>query len=88
MYDKGVNAFLSALNFFLDWLALSKMLDIINNVVFPNDDIDLDYINSDVVTFFSDNIDITTIDLENISLNDDDDDPKSMIHFRPVAWCN
>ena len=42
-----------------------------NNVVFSIDDIDLDDIEFNIVTFFSDDMDIATIYLTNINLNDD-----------------
>ena len=43
-----------------------------NNVVFSIDDIDLDDIEFNKPTFFSDDMDIATIYLTNINLNDDD----------------
>ena len=49
---------------------------------FNNKVILLDYIDSDIDTFFSDDMDINTIDLCNINLddNDDDSDRETMIH--------
>ena len=59
-------------------------------VVCSNGDIDLDWITSDTVTFFSYDIGINTIELININLNDNDkcDDLETMIHVTLVAWCN
>ena len=50
--------------------------------------VDLDYINSDIVTFFCDDIDINTIDLNSNLDDNDDDDLETIIHARLVAWCN
>ena len=57
-----------------DWLVTNKMLEIIDNFVFFNDNIDLDCIDSDVVTFLSNDIDLNTMDFNNINLNDNDDE--------------
>ena len=53
-----------------DWLVKSKMLEILNDALFSNDDIDLDYIDSDIITFFIDGNAINTIDPNNINLDD------------------
>ena len=52
--------------------------------IFYNDNIYLDYSDSDIVTFFCNDIDINTIHLKNDE-NDDGDDLEVMIHVRPVA---
>ena len=39
--DKTVDAFLSKLNFFLDWFVTNKRLEKLDEVAFSNDDIDL-----------------------------------------------
>ena len=51
---------------------------------FNNNAILLGYIDSDIVTFFSDDTDINTIDLSNTNLNDNDDDGhlETMIYAR------
>ena len=46
----------------------------LDNFLFSNDDIDHDYINSDIFTLFSDDIEINTTDLDNNNPDDDDDD--------------
>ena len=71
MCTKAVNACLLALKFFPDWFVTNKMLEKRDNVVFFNGDIDLDDIDSDIVTFFSDGMSLATIDLDNINLDDD-----------------
>ena len=83
MCDKAVYACLSALKFVPDWLGLSKIPEIFDNVVFSNDDIDLGYIGSDTVTIFSDDMDINTVDINNINL--DDIDLETMIHVKLSA---
>ena len=83
MCDKAVDACLSALKFVPDWLGLSKIPEILDNVIFSNDDIDLDYIGSDIVTIFSDDMDINTVGINNINL--DDIDLEIMIHVRLSA---
>ena len=50
------------------------MLEMLDNFLFSNDDIDHDYINSDIVTLFSDDIEINITDLDNNNPDDDDDD--------------
>ena len=79
MCDKTVDACLPESKSFLDLLFTSKMLEIFDNVVFSNDNIDLHYIKSDIVTLFSDYTDI------NINL---DEDLETMIHVKIVAWHN
>ena len=39
------------------------MLEELDNVIFSNDDINIDDIYSDIVTFFSDDMGLVTIDL-------------------------
>ena len=86
MYDKKVDACVSALKFAPDCLATSKMLEMLNDVLFSNDDID-----SDIPTFFRDDTGINNIDLNNINRNGDnfdEADPETIIHVRLMAWCN
>ena len=54
-----------------------------NDVVFLTNDIDVD-IDSNIATFLSDGMDLVTIDLNNINLDDyfDEDDPETIIHVR------
>ena len=69
MCDKAVEGCLSALKFVADWFVSSKILEILGNVLFSNYDVDFDHIGSDIVTFFSDDMDINIIDLNNINLD-------------------
>ena len=53
--------------------------------------IDLDNIDSDNVTFFSDGMNLVTVDLNNINLvndNFDKDDPTNIVLVTLIAWCN
>ena len=88
MCDKAVDACLPALKFVPDLLVTSKMFQILDDVVFSNDAIDLDYTDPDTVTFFSDNMGINIKDLNNIKLGDNDGELEIIIHVRLVAWCN
>ena len=67
------------------------MLEKLNNVVFSNDDIDLDDIDSDIVNFFSESMGLVTIDLHDIKLNGDiwsKYDPAITALVRLTAWRN
>ena len=87
MCGKAVDVCLSVSKFVPDRFATSKMLEILDNVVFSNDDIDLDYIDSDIITLFVDDMDINTVDFININFddNDDDNDLETMIRVRLVV---
>ena len=69
---------------------MCKMPEKIDEDVFSNDDIDLDGIESDIVTFFSHNMGYSTIDLNNIIIDDDnfDDVPTSFVLVRLIDWSN
>ena len=80
--------FFLPLTFDPEWFATNKMLEKSDDVVFYNDDIDLDDIDSDSVTFSSDDLNLITKDLNNISLDDDnfdDDHPGTIISIRFMA---
>ena len=87
MCGKAVDVCLSVSKFVPDWFATSKMLEILDNVVFSNDYIDLDHIDSDIITLFVDDMDINTMDFININFddNDDDNDLGNLIRFRLVV---
>ena len=61
------------------------MLEKLDVVICVNDYVDLDDIESDIVTFFSDGMGLNTIDLNNINLNDDNFDEQNL---KTIAWCN
>ena len=76
MYDKAANTCLSALKFISYCFFMNKILGILNDVF--NDDTDLDYVNSDVVTCFSEDMVINTINLNNINSDDDSFDDNNL----------
>ena len=72
MPDQATDAFLPTLQFIpADWFATNEMLEELNNAALSNDDIDLEDRNSDIVTFFSDSMDLNTTDLTTINLDED-----------------
>ena len=56
MYDKTIDAFLPTLKFVPDWIVTNKIVEKLGNVLSFGDDIDLDDIDSDIDTFFSDDM--------------------------------
>ena len=63
----------------------------LDNAVISNDDIVFQDIDSDIATFFSIDIGLTNIKLENINLDDDkfhDYDPETTNHIRLMACYN
>ena len=89
--DKAGDACVPALKFVPDWFNTNEMLEKLGNVVLSNGDIDLDDIDCDTVTFFSDGIGLVTIEFNNINLDDynfDEGDTETIIHVRLMTWCN
>ena len=88
--DKAVDAFLLTLNFVPDWFVTSKMFAKLDNVVYSNY-INLDDLDSDMATFFRDDMAHNTKALNNINLDDDNfdkDDLPSIAFVRLTAWQN
>ena len=72
------------------WFITAKIFEILNEVVFSNDDKDLDYIDPDIVTFVSDDMGIKIISLNVINLDDNnfnEDGREIVIHVKLIAWC-
>ena len=69
MCDKAVDALLPALKFNSDYFVANKMLEKLDNV-FSNDDIFFVDVDSGAVTFFNDDMDHNTINLNNINFDD------------------
>ena len=89
--NKAVVACLLTLKFVPDWVATSKILEILDDIVFSNKDIDLADIDSDIVTFFCDDACLKNLHLPNINVDDDnfdDDDPETRIHVKLLALSN
>ena len=81
--DKTVESHLVALNFVLDWFVTSKIIENLGNPVFFNDHIFLGKLASDIVTFFSNDIGVSSINLNNINHDDDNFDdchPEAINH--------
>ena len=71
------------------WLVKNKMLEKRDDVVFANDDIVFINWDYDNVSCFGDDMALVNINVNNVSLDDDnfdDDDPKTVIHVRIMAW--
>ena len=90
MFDKAVAAFLPTLNFVPDWFVKREILGKRHNGVSSND-MNLGHLKSDVGTLFSDDIGYDAIELNNISLYDDnfdEDHPAAVLFVRIMACCN
>ena len=70
MCDRVVDTCLLALKFVCDWFVMNKKIEKLDNAVFFNDGIVFDYIDSDIVTFFSNDIGLNIINLNIINLDD------------------
>ena len=60
-----------------------------SKILFSNNDITFDYIDSDIVRFLGDEMAILSIGLNNINLDDvnfGEDDPEIIVHVRLMAW--
>ena len=55
----------------VDWFVKGRILETLDYVVFSNDEVDLDDMYSYIVTFFFDDMGLSTIHLDNINLDDD-----------------
>ena len=75
-------------NLFLITLLQIKCFKKLDNDVFSNNDIVFLYADSDFVTYFSDDIDLNTINFDNINIDNDDfdeDDPETIINVKLMA---
>ena len=72
MCNETVDAFLLTLEFVPGCFVTNKMLEKFDNTLISNDDIDLDDLNSDTITFFSDL---------------GEDDPTNIVLVRFIDWC-
>ena len=91
MCHKAVDSYLLASKLVFDWFCTSEMIEKLDNTVVSNDDIVLTGTDSDVVTFFNNDIGLDSIILNNINLDDDNFDncdPETINHGRHMAWYN
>ena len=89
--DKTVDSYLPLFKFFCNWFVTSKIIKKIDHFVFSSDDEVFGYIDSDIVTFFSNYIDLISIKLNNNNVDDenlDDCDPETFNHVKLMAWHN
>ena len=89
-HDKAVDALLLALKFVPGYFVTNEVLEKLDNVVFSNDDIFFVDVDSDVVTFFNDDMGRNTINFNNINFVDDNFElyPETIIHVRRMTWYN
>ena len=71
MSDKAADSFLPTLKFVSDWFVTSKMTENFDKAVFSIDDMVLGDIDSDFITFFSNDKDLNNKTLNNINLDYD-----------------
>ena len=71
MSDKAADSFLPTLKFVSDWFVTSKMTENFDKPVFSIDDMVLGDIDSDFITFFSNDKDLNNKTLNNINLDYD-----------------
>ena len=67
------------------------MIEKLDNSIFYNDDIIFGDKESDIVTFFSNNVNLSCISLDNVNLDDDNlenCDPKTINHVRLMSRYN
>ena len=93
--DRQVSTTLLDTSWVLYWSAWNawktKFLEKPDDVVISNDDIIIVNKDSDNVTFFSNDIGLVNVDLNNVRLDDvsfDNDGPEIIIHARFNAWYN
>ena len=95
MCDKAIDFYL--IKFVPDWFVTNKMLEKLENYLFFSDDIFFHYLDSNNITFLTDNMGFDTTDLNNINLDDDDDDDddddnfdeddsETINHVRLMTW--
>ena len=88
MCDKVVYDFLPALKFIPDWFVTNKMIKKLHTALYAVDDILFCDEDSGNVMFCCNEMDILSVDLNNINLDDtnyDEDDPETIIHVRFLA---
>ena len=67
------------------------MIEKLDNSIFSNDEIIFGDIESDIVTFFSNNVNLSCTSLDNANLDDDNlenCDPKTINYVRLISWYN
>ena len=87
--DKAVNSYLLVWKFVLDWFVFNKIIEKHDNGVFSNDDIIIDDTDSDIATFFINDIGLNSINFKNVNPgNFEDCDPETINHVRFMSCFN
>ena len=89
--DKAVDSYLLALKFVPGWFATSKVIKKLNSAAFSNDDKVSADLDSNFFTFFSNDVGLNSITLDNFNLDDnnfDGCDPKTISHIGLIACHN
>ena len=87
--DKAVNSYLLAWKFVLDWFVFNKIIEKHDNGVFSNDDIIIGDTDSEIATFFINDIGLNSINFKNVNPgNFEDCDPETINHVRFMSCFN
>ena len=87
--DKAVNSYLLVWKFVLDWFVFNKIIEKHDNGVFSNDDIIIGDTDSDIATFFINDIGLNSINFKNVNPgNFEDCDPETINHVRFMSCFN
>ena len=88
MSHKAADYFLLTLKFVPDWFVTSKMIRKLDILLFSNDYIVFGDLEFDFIIFFSSDIDLNSITLDKINLDDDDFDycdPETINHVKLMS---
>ena len=72
MCDKAVDFYPITLKFVPDWFVTNKMLDKFDNFIFFNGNIYFYDVDSNIMTFLTDDMCFNTLNLNNVNLDNDD----------------
>ena len=89
--DEAINSHLLILKLVPDWFIINNMIEKLDNSVFSNYDVIFGVLDYDLVTFFSNDIGLNSINLNNVDLADDnfeDCDPETINNVGLMAWYN
>ena len=87
--DKAIDSHLLTLKLLTDWFVTNKMIDKLDSATFSDDYIVFGDLDSDFATAFSKDINLHSITIDNINLDDynfDYCDPETISHVRLMGW--
>ena len=87
--DKAVDFYLITLKFIADWFVTNKMLEKLDNSWFSNSDTFFHDVDSNIITFLTDDMGFNIVDVNNINLDDDSFDEnhlETINHVRIMTW--